>query len=100
MLCSQRVNEGTDVWSYAVVLWELLTSEEPFQKMTFFQIATQVVDRNVRLVLPSSTPAAMAQLVRDCWEKESEDRPNFAEILDRVKEMKKDKFSRIFRRHV
>ncbi len=50
ILQQENVTEATDVWSYAVVLWELLTREVPFKGINEFKIASMISDQGIKLV--------------------------------------------------
>jgi serine/threonine protein kinase len=65
--CSPEIvaqNEGittaTDVWSYAVVLWELLSREVPYDGLSEFRIYTLIAEDKVKLVIPESCPHPLA----------------------------------------
>lgn len=39
------VSESCDMWSYGVVLWELLTREVPFKGFEGFQVCWLVIEK-------------------------------------------------------
>lgn len=62
-LCSERV----DVWSYGVVLWELLTQEVPYKNMETHAIMWGVGTDSISLPIPSSCPGSLRALLNQCW---------------------------------
>uniref|UniRef100_A0A0K8SM14 mitogen-activated protein kinase kinase kinase n=1 Tax=Lygus hesperus TaxID=30085 RepID=A0A0K8SM14_LYGHE len=74
----------SDVWSFGVVLWELLTGEFPYKDIEPLSIAYGVASNKLRLPIPSTCPQAWKDLLQDCWAHNSHDRPAFNEILDRL----------------
>ncbi|KAL3245566.1 hypothetical protein MRX96_046873 [Rhipicephalus microplus] len=83
-------SETCDVWSFGVVLWELLTHEVPFKGIEGFQVAWAVVEKEERLTIPSTCPAAFANLMTACWKTDPKERPPFSTILQHLNAMSED----------
>ena len=75
-------NHQADVFSFAIVMWELLTGRVPYADMTPLQAAVGVVQKGLRPPIPANCPPALATLMQDCWVRNPKDRPSF-EILKR-----------------
>lgn len=83
-------SETCDVWSFGVVLWELLTHEVPFKGIEGFQVAWAVVEKEERLTIPSTCPAAFGNLMTACWKTDPKERPPFSTILQHLNAMSED----------
>ena len=59
----------SDVYSYGVVLWELVTREVPFADLPLPQIIYSVVAFDLRPFLPATFPESLSQLCERCWAK-------------------------------
>ena len=60
-----------DLWSFGVVLYEMLSGERLFSGETVAQVLARVIDRDLDLeVLPHSTPAPVRRLLRRCLERD------------------------------
>lgn len=55
--------KASDVWSYGVVLWELLTGETPYKNIDTLAVAYGVAVQQLKLPVPSSCPNALADLM-------------------------------------
>jgi hypothetical protein len=72
-----------DVYSYGMVLWEMLTGHTPFSGKTEVQVQQLVVLENRRPQMPADAPAGLKALIYACWEADPRKRPTFAEIVQR-----------------
>ncbi|KAI7747313.1 hypothetical protein M8C21_013434 [Ambrosia artemisiifolia] len=79
-----------DVFSFAIVLWELLTGEVPYSYLTPLQAAVGVVQQGLRPTIPKQTHPKLKELLECCWQHNPTLRPNFTEILDKLKHLAKE----------
>ena len=84
-------DEKADVWSFGVILWELLTLKEPWEGLNPMQVIAAVGFQNLTLPPPEGVEPAMAALVTECFHLEPGKRPSFSEILARLGPMVKAK---------
>jgi len=87
VLRNESYTERADVFSYGVVLWELVTREDPYQGMPTFQIVIAVGQHKMRPLIPPVTMPALAQLMVECWSEDPNVRPPFSEIVSRLEKM-------------
>ncbi|KAL3094707.1 hypothetical protein niasHT_022189 [Heterodera trifolii] len=81
MLTNKPCNERVDVWSYGVVLWELLTGEVPYDKLPPTTVWFLVGSGNLQLHVPKTAPGSVSFLLTLCWAKNPRNRPSFKTIL-------------------
>nr|XP_050854661.1 mitogen-activated protein kinase kinase kinase 11-like isoform X3 [Vespula vulgaris] len=74
-------SKASDVWSYGVLLWELLTGETPYKGIDALAVAYGVAVNKLTLPIPSTCPQPWRCLMEACWSSDSHCRPGFAEIL-------------------
>lgn len=87
-----KFSKNSDVWSYGVVLWELLTGETPYKGIDALGVAYGVAVNKLTLPIPSTCPTLFSQLMADCWHQEPHGRPTFAQILERLEEIASSSF--------
>jgi len=73
-------SEKADVYSYGIILWELLVRELPFAETEAFTIPV-LVTKGKRPKIPKHTPKEWIKLIEKCWHQRPEKRPDFPEIL-------------------
>ncbi|XP_028846132.1 ephrin type-A receptor 3 isoform X2 [Denticeps clupeoides] len=77
----RKFTSASDVWSYGIVLWEVMSyGERPYWEMSN-QDVIKAVDEGYRLPPPMDCPAALYQLMLDCWQKDRNNRPKFEQIV-------------------
>ncbi|XP_025152856.1 uncharacterized protein LOC105191510 isoform X5 [Harpegnathos saltator] len=81
-------SKASDVWSYGVLLWELLTGEIPYKGIDTLAIAYGVAVNKLTLPIPSTCPQPWRYLMEECWASDSHARPGFAEILIALEEVR------------
>ncbi len=75
--CSEKV----DIYSFGVVLWELLTCEMPYKNFDQNSIMWGVGSNKLQLTIPQSAPEGIKLLLQQCWSLKPRNRPTFSQIL-------------------
>ena len=83
-----------DVYSFSIVLWQLITREEPYttersEERSEMETAMAVAMEHLRPKIPRYCPEEIQQLIIEGWSHDPEDRPDFQEILERLLAIKK-----------
>ncbi|PPS11387.1 hypothetical protein GOBAR_AA09257 [Gossypium barbadense] len=84
---SSKVSEKVDVFSFGIVLWEILTGEEPYANMHYGAIIGGIVSNTLRPPVPSYCDPEWKLLMEQCWAPDPVVRPSFTEIARRLRIM-------------
>ena len=79
LLESNTFTEKTDVYAFALVIWEVLTGDVPWAGLNQIQIAMQILAKAARPQVPAG-PADLVDLMTRCWAQDAAERPAFAEV--------------------
>lgn len=82
-LC-RHYDQRCDIFSLAIVLWELWSLKKPYSKMNRRQIQEQVICGGERLKVNASWPDQIQDSIKQCWAEDPELRPTLESISDAI----------------
>lgn len=80
--------KAADMWSYAILLWELATREVPFSDLSPMEMGLKIALEGLRITVPPGISQHMARLIRICMNEDPGKRPSFDMILPILEKMK------------
>ncbi len=78
---------ASDIYSYGMVLWELITHAIPFSDAEKPELISQWVLSGDREKIPDPCPAVLGKIIPRCWEAKPEDRITLEEIQNELAEI-------------
>ncbi|XP_052563220.1 fibroblast growth factor receptor homolog 1-like [Culex pipiens pallens] len=76
----------TDVWSYGVLLWEIMTlGGQPYQFLPARENLLRYLKQGHRLEQPRFCPDKVYRVMNQCWQSNPEQRSSFIEIGEQLK---------------
>lgn len=78
-----------DVYSFGIMIWEVVTGEVPYAGLTPLQAAIGVVQRNLRPTMPPTASPKLTDLAEACWHQDPVQRPEFSEAVTILEELVK-----------
>ena len=82
---SWPVSQKSDVYSFSIVLWEMISGKLPFADKSNLQAAVAVSLHGLRPTIPEDCPKSLCSLIERCWDKDPNVRPEFEEVLSELR---------------
>ncbi|XP_057949104.1 serine/threonine/tyrosine-protein kinase HT1 [Malania oleifera] len=81
MIKHKSYGKKIDVYSFGLILWEMVAGTIPYEDMTPIQAAFAVVNKNLRPIIPGDCAPALRSLIEQCWALQPEKRPEFWRVV-------------------
>jgi len=88
VLNKSKYTEKADIYSFGLVLWSMVSGQQPFEDINPFAIANEVVNNNLRPPIPPNISPELKNLIERLWDKDPDARPSTLQILDVLWNMK------------
>ncbi|XP_050351985.1 integrin-linked protein kinase [Nymphalis io] len=86
---AKRNWEAADMWSFAVLLWELATREVPFADLSPMECGMKIALEGLRITIPPGISPHISKLIKICMNEDPGKRPSFEMILPILEKMKR-----------
>jgi len=86
-LLGTELTPKTDVYSFAMILWELISGKSPYENLeieSFEQLIEEICDKGTRETIPTTCPSSLKQLITAGWQLDPNSRPNFLQIIHQL----------------
>eukprot|EP00730_Choanoeca_flexa_P005203 TRINITY_DN11901_c0_g6_i1.p1 TRINITY_DN11901_c0_g6~~TRINITY_DN11901_c0_g6_i1.p1 ORF type:complete len:479 (+),score=123.04 TRINITY_DN11901_c0_g6_i1:41-1438(+) len=88
VLKGEPVSPASDVYSAAIVLFEIVSRREPYDVDTdMADLVKDVIKRKRRPAIPPTCPAEISVIIQECWTADADRRPTFKELDRRLASM-------------
>lgn len=81
---NEDYNEKADIYSFAMILFEMITNAMPFDGLNPVQIIKEVAIKESRPPIPAACHAGFKALITECWQQDPQKRPTAADVLSRL----------------
>lgn len=80
-----KPSKPADVYSFGIVLYELVTKNKQYRQLSLREVIIKFADENFRPKLPESIRADIKNLIRRCWHESPDRRPEIEEVIDQLR---------------
>jgi len=87
----ENYDASADVFSYAIMLWELYSGTQPFQGWSIQRLIKDVGNGDARpQPMPATLPMVLRFTLEKCWQKTPAERPKMTTVLEVLSQVNVD----------
>ncbi|KAJ1291885.1 hypothetical protein BS78_02G350500 [Paspalum vaginatum] len=86
-MSSNMVSTKVDVYSFGIIMWEILTGQEPYAGIHHGGVIGGILSNTLRPPVPASCDPQWRELMEQCWSNEPEQRPSFTDVVSHLRSM-------------
>ena len=79
---SEIYDEYSDIYSYGMILWEMVMGEVPYNGLSVPQIIGSVGYDNLQVPLPKQGNSMILKILERCLDRERAKRPTFSQLVE------------------
>ena len=80
VLNAERYNERVDVFSFAIMAWELCSLQQLYEGFCRWDVPAKVAGGDLRPIIPCHWPEFLRTFLTAAWSPDPSARPSFADI--------------------
>ncbi|KAI7750097.1 hypothetical protein M8C21_007018, partial [Ambrosia artemisiifolia] len=84
----RKYDKKVDVFSFAMILYEMIEGEPPFSNLEAYEAAKHVAEGHRPIFKSKGYTPELKELIENCWAADMSKRPSFLEILKRLEKIK------------
>jgi predicted Ser/Thr protein kinase len=81
-LAHHTYSKKSDVWTFGIVVWEIVAQSEPHVEIDPLEVAVMIRDRYMTPPIPANCPQQLRELMEMCWKSDPDQRPTFETICE------------------
>ena len=80
MIRGEKYSEKADVYSFGIIMWQVVTRREPFGGRNFMGVSLDVLEGK-RPQVPSECDKGLKKLMKRCWHGTASKRPSMDDVV-------------------
>ena len=82
-----KYSEKADVYSFSIMLWEIVSQRRPYEEIGSWEIPGKVMD-GYRPTIPKDCLDILEDIIIACWDQNPSKRPSFQDVTDMIEKYK------------